>query len=190
MQELTLSVNVGMGATDPMAKLQRLLQGIQAYASVAMQPPPNLNLNEVGKEIFGFLGYQDGGRFLQEGEDPRIGQLTQALQQAKGQLDNKALEHDAKVKVAAINADTQTKIAADAHATQQEIADKQIQAQKEANMSAEVMQMRDHAVKKIGLLADHAHHQDDITMRGLETRIKHAIEMKKIEAKPATGTTH
>jgi len=187
MQELTLDVNVGMGATDPMAKLQRLLQGIQAYASVSMNPPPNLNLNEVGKEIFGFLGYQDGERFLQEGEDPRIAQLQQALQQTQGKLDNKSLDHDAKVKVAAINADTQAKIAADTNATNQEIADRQLQAQKEQAVSAQVMQMRDHQVKKIGLLADHAHHQDDITMRSLETRIKHAIEMKKIEAKPATG---
>lgn len=167
-QELTLTVNVGMGATDPMAKLQRLLQGVDAYAKVALQPPPGLNLQEVGKEIFGFLGYQDGARFLQEGEDPRIGQMTQAMQQMKQQLDSKALEHDAKVKVAAIHADTQTKIAQDEHQTRKEIA------------------AGDQDIRREGMLRDQLKHQADTALGHLEARIKHAAAMQK----PQSTTKH
>jgi hypothetical protein len=80
-QELTIKVDVGMGATDPAAKLQKFLMGVTAYAQIAQQPPAGMNINEVGKEIFGHLGYQDGKRFMTT-DDPQKMQLMQKLQQA------------------------------------------------------------------------------------------------------------
>lgn len=77
-QELTTQVNVGMGATDPAAKLQRFSAGILTAAKVAVKPPPGINLTEVFKEIFALTGYQDGTRFLST-DDPEKAQLKQQL---------------------------------------------------------------------------------------------------------------
>jgi hypothetical protein len=84
-EELTLKVNVGMGATDPMTKVQKLIMGTQAYANIVKMGIPGLNTNEVGKEIFGHLGYQDGRRFFSV-EDPEKVQLMQQLQMMKMQM--------------------------------------------------------------------------------------------------------
>lgn len=92
--ELTLSVNVGMGATDPSAKLNKFIAGITAYSAVMSRPIPGLNIQEVGKEIFGHLGYADGSRFTTN-DNPQVLQLQQQLQQAMAmiqQLQQKAKE--------------------------------------------------------------------------------------------------
>jgi len=81
--ELTLNVNVGMGATDPAAKLNKFIAGITAYTAIMSRPVPGLNVQEVGKEIFGHLGYADGTRFTTN-DNPAVLQLQQQLQQATG----------------------------------------------------------------------------------------------------------
>ncbi len=56
------------------------------------RPVPGLNVQEVGKEIFGHLGYADGSRFTTN-DNPAVLQLQQQLQQAMGliqQLQQKA----------------------------------------------------------------------------------------------------
>ena len=80
-QEITLTVNVGMGATDPMQKLNKFLTGMNMFSQMAKSPPPGLNLVEVGKEIFGHLGYQDGSRFFTT-DNPQVTQLQMQLRQA------------------------------------------------------------------------------------------------------------
>jgi len=83
-QHLTVSVNVGMGATDPVQKMRNFVGGIRAYAEVASSiPPGTLNMEEVGKEIFGRMGYKDGERFLtnQQQQDPEKMQMQQAMQE-------------------------------------------------------------------------------------------------------------
>lgn len=82
-KELTLTVNVGMGATDPAAKLNKFIAGITAYTAIVSRPTPGLNVEEVGKEIFGHLGYADGSRFTTN-DNPQVLQLQQQLQQAMG----------------------------------------------------------------------------------------------------------
>jgi FtsZ-binding cell division protein ZapB len=79
--ELTTNVNVGMGATDPVMKLQRFLLGINNLQRFAVKPPPGININEVYKEVFALSGYQDGTRFLLS-QDPAKTQLQQQLVQA------------------------------------------------------------------------------------------------------------
>lgn len=82
-QELTLTVNVGMGATDPMMKLNKFLTAMNTYVGMQQQPIPGINMKEVGKEIFGHLGYQDGSRFFTV-DDPQVLQLQQQVQQMTG----------------------------------------------------------------------------------------------------------
>lgn len=80
-EELTTQVNVGMGATDPAMKLQRFIYAISALAKVAIKPPPGIDLKEVYKETFALSGYQDGSRFVSQGQDPEKVKLQQQLQQ-------------------------------------------------------------------------------------------------------------
>lgn len=92
--ELTLTVNVGMGATDPMARLMKFLTAMGKYSEMVKQGMPGIDMTEVGKEIFGHLGYADGSRFFSV-EDPQVLQLQQQLQQANGviqQLQKKVAE--------------------------------------------------------------------------------------------------
>lgn len=95
-RELTLTVNVGMGATDPVMKLQRFVYAVMSFANIAKAPPPGMDLKEIAKEMFGLSGYQDGTRFMIEGQDPEVvklmqqnKQLMQQLQQMNIQLRNK-----------------------------------------------------------------------------------------------------
>jgi hypothetical protein len=98
-QNLTIKVNVGMGATDPMLKLERFLLGVQKYTEIETQQmevavktgmPPSLNLEEVQKEIFGRLGHRDGMRFFnkpQQGQDPQMDQLFMQMQQMQQMIE-------------------------------------------------------------------------------------------------------
>lgn len=79
-EELTVNVNVGMGATDPQQKLARFSQAVMLYAKVAMKPPAGLNLTEVLKELCALAGYQDGDRFLIQGDPEKVAQQQQIQQ--------------------------------------------------------------------------------------------------------------
>lgn len=97
MQELTTQVNVGMGATDPTAKLQRFLTGISAGAKIAQKPPAGIDLTEMWKEIFALTGYQDGTRFMDKG-DPEKVKLQQQVQQLTMLLQKKVGDHSEETK--------------------------------------------------------------------------------------------
>lgn len=78
-QSLTVSVNVGLGATDPAKKLGRFMGALQAYGTATQIP--GLNSEEVAKEVFGLAGYKGGMRFVQAPNDPRLMQMQQQMQQ-------------------------------------------------------------------------------------------------------------
>ena len=89
-QKLTIRVNVGTGSTNTYNQLEKLVYGITSiqnmFGEVGLM---RLKQDEVIKEVFGKLGYKDGGRFyMPEGENPEIDgliQQIQALQQAIAQ---------------------------------------------------------------------------------------------------------
>jgi hypothetical protein len=82
-QDLTLTVNVGLGATDPSQKLQRFLAAAKTYADI-VRSVPGINTDEVQKEIFSLSGYKNGGRFFQGQQLPE--EVKQAFQQAQQQM--------------------------------------------------------------------------------------------------------
>lgn len=84
-QELTLTVNVGMGATDPMQKLQKFLSGMGAVANILKNPIPGMNGMEVTKEVFAHLGYTDPARFFTV-DDPQLAAAQQMIQQLQKAL--------------------------------------------------------------------------------------------------------
>lgn len=79
-QELTLNVNVGMGATDPIMRLNKFVGALTAFANSSQIP--GINKEEVGKEIFGLAGYRDGARFIAD-EDSIPDEAKAAMQQAQ-----------------------------------------------------------------------------------------------------------
>ena len=93
-RELTLVVNVGMGATDPVMKLQKFSGAATTYAQIARLRPPGLDLKEVWKELASLSGYQDGTRFVTDGSDPQVA----ALQQENQMLKQKLMETSIKAK--------------------------------------------------------------------------------------------
>ena len=110
--ELTLTVNVGMGATDPMQKLQKFLTAMTTYTQMLTHPAPGINMQEVGKEIFGMVGYADGSRFFTN-DNPQIAALQQQLQQAtqvaqqlQQKLSDRSVTQQTKLAVAKMNNET------------------------------------------------------------------------------------
>ncbi|MEN6440935.1 MAG: hypothetical protein ABFD97_20385 [Syntrophobacter sp.] len=108
-QELTTRVNVGMGATDPVGKVQQLGMGVDIVGRAAQtaQVVP-LDIVEISKEVFGRLGFKDGERFIrqdQQGQqDPEkmqmqamIQQLTQAVQELQAAANDKEADRQAKL---------------------------------------------------------------------------------------------
>jgi hypothetical protein len=106
-QNLLVSVNAGIGASDPMVMLDRFSMGIARLTEVAEKqanlPMPVLKIEEVAKEIFGRLGYKDGVRFTyqQEGANQQlmfqIEQMGQAIQQLQAQLEDKQADRQVKL---------------------------------------------------------------------------------------------
>lgn len=85
-EELTLTVNVGMGATDPMAKLQKFMAALQSMAGLYKSGAFMwANMEEVQKEVYGLLGYSDGSRFMQS-DNPQVQMLQKQLQQMMMQM--------------------------------------------------------------------------------------------------------
>jgi hypothetical protein len=85
-QEITLSINIGMGSTDPDTRFQRLMQAFGAYAKMVMEGPPDVNIQEFRKEVFGLAGFKDAARFFTE-VDPRLAQAKKMLEGAKAQAE-------------------------------------------------------------------------------------------------------
>ena len=74
--KMTVSVNVGLGATSPQRKVQTLRTTIEAVASLPGMGE-NLDEDEIAKEMFSAAGFQDGSRFLKKKEDGEEEEITQ-----------------------------------------------------------------------------------------------------------------
>jgi hypothetical protein len=113
--EMTLTVNVGMGATDPMMKLNKFLSVMHSYTEMLKSAPPGINMQEAGKEMFGLMGYQDGSRFLSN-DNPQMQALQAELQkqqamiaQLNAKLTDQTTVHQVKLKATAMTNDTRLK---------------------------------------------------------------------------------
>lgn len=92
-RELTLNVNVGMGATNPFKQIKKFMQGMNSLRDLLSDGTLmnyNLDVKEVIKELFGKLGYRDGGRFFKmKGQDPTVTALQNMVQSLQQQLAQK-----------------------------------------------------------------------------------------------------
>lgn len=91
-QEVNLSVNVGMGASNPQQRMQNFLFATQAAVGLINAAPPSLNIQEAIKEIFSNAGYRDGSRFFSEKQDPRLAKAMQIISQLQNAVQDKRME--------------------------------------------------------------------------------------------------
>lgn len=142
MSEVSVKVNIGMGAVDPMQKLQKLGTGLQMLGGLMpfMDRPVQLNAEEIATEIFGNIGYKDSDRFLVFGE---AGQPpTGADQGGGGQADAAA-----KLQLEQMRAQTQMQLAQMNNASEDERQAKELQLKYIDMMLQHQAQMQQHAGK-------------------------------------------
>lgn len=79
-KDLTLKVDVGIGMTDPVRRVERLLYAVEKTASLPGMVE-RMKSPEITNEIFGTLGYRDGSRFYMGDEEfGRVQEETKAQQ--------------------------------------------------------------------------------------------------------------
>lgn len=93
MNEFTLNVNVGMGATNPQDQVKQFISGMTALREILADDvltKQGLVVEEVITELFGKLGYRDGKRFFNtDHQDPQLAQMQQTIEQLQQALDAK-----------------------------------------------------------------------------------------------------
>lgn len=92
MNEINVTVNVGMGSSNPKERQQNFLAATSAAIQLVGTAPPGANVQEMIKEIYSNAGYRDGSRFFSEQQDPRLIKAMQMIQQLQGQLNGKQME--------------------------------------------------------------------------------------------------
>lgn len=123
---ITIRVSVGLGAGDPQQRLAKFQSAVQVFEPLAQAAPEfqsgqyEINIDAVAEEVFGAVGYGDGGkRFIKVNPAPRqnpmgnlqqqllMSQIAQRDRQGKGALLT-GLANAAKVKLGqkALEADT------------------------------------------------------------------------------------
>lgn len=93
-QELTVKVNVGMGATNPQMKLKNFMTATSAIGQM-FGPAASMggNFQEVCKEVFGLCGYKDGARFFMPGFDVHAAQQQMAAGKSKSNPQAEQAQH-------------------------------------------------------------------------------------------------
>ena len=124
-QQLTVKVNVGIGATNPQLRLKNFVAGADILSKMfGPSLIQGVNFQEVSKEVLGLLGYRDGARFFQPQFDPRVAELQQQLQQLQSKqhgaqgaqpdpfrLEAEKVKSQAEIEKAKITGQTQTSVA-------------------------------------------------------------------------------
>ncbi len=147
--ELNLSVNVGIGQTDPMKRLEKFGLASKMANELAMTflgPAAStvVNIEEQTNEIFGLAGYKDAARFYNFGEsDPMIDVMKAKLEEAMGALKEAETGNQAKIEVANIEArkvltQEQMRAAAAAEAARMQAANDLMIEQMKATMGREI----------------------------------------------------
>lgn len=184
-QELTLRVNVGMGATDPSQKLNRFAGALRTYGEISMmvsQGMQGVNMEEAGKEIFGLAGYQDGKRFLQQGgPDP---QVQQAIQQAHEMITQ--AQEEMKAEVQRVQSESSQiekgKLSLQGEAMKNELDRKTLEMDQQAGTN-EVAQREIESKERIALADTHIKAETERSTSQDEISLKAAIAERDIDAR-------
>lgn len=108
-QELTLNVNVGIGATNPQERVNNFLKAMTALKEMLADGTLErygLDVREVIAEMFGKLGYKDGSRFFGGDEvDPRMVAAQNTIQELQQELAQKVSPELVAAQIRKIDAD-------------------------------------------------------------------------------------
>lgn len=114
------SVNVGLGNTNPRQRVEKLGMAFNTLGMLIQFP--DVEIEEVKKEVFGALGYKDGARFFKgDQQDPEKEQLKQMVRELQAQLEGKQAEIQGRIQVAQIAADSKIQVAQMQNETKQQI---------------------------------------------------------------------
>ena len=99
--DIKVKISVGFGSINPQQRVEKLAFALNTIGQFAPEIIQGMNREEVTKEIFGALGYQDGQRFIgqEQPEDPRIGQMQQEIQMLQQKLQGKEIESQTKLQI-------------------------------------------------------------------------------------------
>lgn len=93
MQELSLNVNIGRTSTNPQEQINMFMLAMNNLRNLladGLLEKYGLKVEEVIKEMFGKLGYRDGGRFFNaENEDPALTAAKATIAELEQQLSQK-----------------------------------------------------------------------------------------------------
>ena len=175
-QDVLLKVNVGLNATDPMKKVQNLLNGVQILSQFPGLPE-KINMPELTKEIFGQLGYKDGSRFIafSEEDDPKVAELEAQLADLQMQIQTDQAKTEGRIQI------EQVKSVGD-----KEVAQIKAQADIQSQMIRQESDIIEAQIKK----------DDSVTKRGelilqrdaLLNQIKETERQLELEAEGPAGT--
>lgn len=137
-QSVTTTVNLGMDATDPMTKVQKLLFALGRVNEIMSTAAVGVNKEEVIKEVFGTLGYKDGSRFYDpNGRIPpdvqqQIEGMQQEIQKLQGQLADREKDRQMKIAIAEMDVEAKDSKAEKDRMAKLAIAEMQAEAQTDA----------------------------------------------------------
>lgn len=98
--QVAVSVDVGLGSSDPMQSLAKFQQASSIVMGILGQPAQmRMQQDAVINEVFGKAGYKDAAeRFFNpsDEQDPRIMEMQQAMQQLQSQIEQIAQELQSK----------------------------------------------------------------------------------------------
>lgn len=110
MDEVTLTVNVGMGSSNPNERFQKFIVATKAAIELVNTAPPGYNVEEGIKEIYSNAGYRDGTRFFGDKGDPRLMKAMQVIQKMQEALQGKQMEIQSKERLVAAQIQSNEKI--------------------------------------------------------------------------------
>lgn len=110
--EVNITVNVGMGSSNPQQRMQNFLTAAQASNQLILNAPPGANVMEQIKEVWSNAGYRDGARFYNQKQDPRLVKAMQMVEQLHQALQSKQMDLQAQGQIEAGKAQSQERIKA------------------------------------------------------------------------------
>jgi hypothetical protein len=185
--EMTVRVNAGIGALDPMAKIQKLRAAMEML--VPMMPEAKsqgitVDVEAMIEEVMGAAGFRDGRRFFKFGEPPPQQQdpeMLRAMEELKLQRESKEQEFVARLlelksEEGRNTQDNDTRILIEQMKARSKLLDRLTTTidQRQARQEDRVANFQDHRVKRQAQVEDRnfaAQQRQDETMQARKERI-------------------
>ncbi|MBF0436458.1 MAG: hypothetical protein HQL77_13925 [Magnetococcales bacterium] len=113
-QELTVRINVGIGATNPKNRLEHFLMGARTVSELLGMAP---DAKQLISEVYGLLGYKDGTRFypqLNQPPQPPAPNPLVEMEQEKVNLQRQALQMQGHIAAAKLQTQREEQIRSEA----------------------------------------------------------------------------